>query len=44
LVAQIALCDEFRAAAANDETFGLLDIDAKREALVEALEELDVPF
>jgi hypothetical protein len=43
-VAQIALCDEFRAAAANDETFDLLDFDAKREALVKALEELDVPF
>jgi hypothetical protein len=41
LVAQIALCDEFRAAAANDETFGLEDIRAKREALVRALAVLE---
>jgi hypothetical protein len=33
LVAQIALCDEFIAAAANDETFGLEDIIAERERL-----------
>jgi hypothetical protein len=41
LVAQIALCDEFGAAAANDETLGLDDIKAKREALSRALAELE---
>lgn len=44
LIAQVKLCDEFLYAASVDETFGLLDIQAKREALMEAIEALDVPF